>query len=534
MSGSTELHTTTYEVQQLERQLRVQAILTGVSLLIALFFSIAPLGTVLNAATIRSLLALSLAIAFMRFTKWSLLRHQLQHEGLRLRQHAQKAAHKDTGDMVLDGTSNAAPIIIVFASQTGYAEQLAQLSFESLTHNASSSKVVLLEDIATFDIKTCAAGSRLLFIASTTGEGDAPDSAANIVATLADDKLDLSQISYAVLALGDKHYQAFCAFGHQLDRDLHQCGAQRLFDLIEVDNGDEHALRQWQSQLAQISGHHAAQEWQPLPYQHWTLVQRKQLNLGSLGHPVMWIRLQAHQTEFHGEPQQAIWQAGDILEVFPGPAHETVATSLDGTGLKAHHREYSIASVVADGYLDLVVRQAYRADGSPGLASSWLNTQAQIGDTIAARIRSNRSFHAPHPEQPMILIGNGTGIAGLRAHLKHRLEHAATRNWLIFGERQRAHDFLFAEELQAWQEQGHLTRLDLAFSRDQEQKIYVQDKLREAGDELRRWIADGAVIYVCGSLQGMANEVDQALREILGDTALEQLRNEARYRRDVY
>ena len=70
---------------------------------------------------------------------------------------------------------------------------------------------------------------------------------------------------FAVLALGDKHYQAFCAFGHQLDRDLHQCGAQRLFDLIEVDNGDEHALRQWQSQLAQISGHHAAQEWQPLP-----------------------------------------------------------------------------------------------------------------------------------------------------------------------------------------------------------------------------------------------------------------------------
>ena len=135
-----------------------------------------------------------------------------------------------------------------------------------------------------------------------------------------------------------------------------------------------------------------------------------------------------------------------------------------------------------------------------GLASSWLNTQAQIGDTIAARIRSNRSFHAPRPEQPMILIGNGTGIAGLRAHLKQRLKHAATRNWLIFGERQRAHDLPFAEELQIWQEQG-FDCLDLAFSRSRAENLRARQAPREAGDELRRWIDDGAVIYVCGSLQ---------------------------------
>ena len=104
----------------------------------------------------------------------------------------------------------------------------------------------------------------------------------------------------------------------------------------------------------------------------------------------------------------------------------------------------------------------------------------------------------------------------------------------MFGERNIEHDFYCREELQGWLANGDLARLDLAFSRDQAHKIYVQDRLREAADELRHWLAQGAAIYICGSLQGMASGVDQVLVEVLGSEAVEQLIEQGRYRRDVY
>ena len=109
-----------------------------------------------------------------------------------------------------------------------------------------------------------------------------------------------------------------------------------------------------------------------------------------------------------------------------------------------------------------------------------------------------------------------------------------SQNWLIFGERQIQYDYFFQETIEAWQNMGMLQRLDLAFSRDQAQKIYVHHKLTENADALKKWIADGAVIYVCGSIDGMASDVDRTLNEILGENTLDQLRQDGRYRRDVY
>ena len=198
------------------------------------------------------------------------------------------------------------------------------------------------------------------------------------------------------------------------------------------------------------------------------------------------------------------------------------------------HREYSIASIPADGALHLLVRQMQREDGTPGLGSGWLCRHAQPGNPIALRVRRNPNFHPPATGTPMVLIGNGTGLAGLRAHLRARVQSGATRNWLLFGERQRAHDFFHAEELLAWQAQGMLEHLDLAFSRDGGEHRYVQHALRAQAGRLRQWIDEGAAVYVCGSLAGMAPEVDAALRDILGGERLESLRAEGRYRRDVY
>jgi sulfite reductase (NADPH) flavoprotein alpha-component len=114
------------------------------------------------------------------------------------------------------------------------------------------------------------------------------------------------------------------------------------------------------------------------------------------------------------------------------------------------------------------------------------------------------------------------------------VERGHRRNWLFFGERQRAHDAFFMDEVAHWQAEGRIERADLAFSRDQPERIYVQDLLRAASDDVRRWIGDGAVVVVCGSLGGMAGGVDAALAHMLGRAALDDLIAEGRYRRDVY
>lgn len=177
--------------------------------------------------------------------------------------------------------------------------------------------------------------------------------------------------------------------------------------------------------------------------------------------------------------------------------------------------------------------------GTPTAAWVWVvvgsASMHPIGAPIALRLRSNSGFHPPAPEQPMLLIGNGTGIAGLRAHLRARIAAGARRNWLLFGERNAAHDALYADELQQWQRDGWLERLDLAYSRDQQQSVrYVQHALAASADHLRLWVDQGACIYVCGSLRGMAPEVDQTLESILGTDVRQDLLRKGRYRRDVY
>jgi sulfite reductase (NADPH) flavoprotein alpha-component len=139
---------------------------------------------------------------------------------------------------------------------------------------------------------------------------------------------------------------------------------------------------------------------------------------------------------------------------------------------------------------------------------------------LKARLRRNSNFHPPEDARPLILLGSGTGLAGLRSVLKARIAAGHRRNWLLFGERNQAHDFYCRDELQGWLASADLTRLDLAFSRDQVHKVYVQDRLRESAEQLRDWLALGASIYVCGSLTGMASGVDGVLHELLGEAAV--------------
>lgn len=457
-------------------------------------------------------------------------------------------------------------ILIAFASQTGNAEQWARQTAQSL--QAAGESVRLIE-LGQLDLETLARVERVLFVASTTGEGDAPDSAARFVTQFMRAPQSLVTLRYGLLALGDRDYDDFCGFGRALQHWLQQSGATPLFDPVEVDNGDAAALRHWQHHLALLSGASDLPDWQSPDYQRWQLVERSLLNPGSVGDPCFHLALRPLDGEVR-------WQAGDLVEIGPRQASCDVeqwltAHALDGDVLVEHagrrvdlrewlsashlptgdvqrdtpaewvatlqtlaHREYSIASVPSDGAVHLLVRRMQQDDGSAGIGSGWLTQHAQVGGEIALRIRANPGFHAPTDDRPLVLIGNGTGLAGLRALLKARVEAGRGRNWLLFGERESAHDFYHRDEILQWQRQGSLERLDLAWSREGESRIYVQDRLRASADVLRQWIEQGAAVYVCGSLAGMAPGVDAVLRETLGDARVEQLREAGRYRRDVY
>ncbi|MCF5139585.1 flavodoxin [Pseudomonas sp. PA-6-1D] len=463
--------------------------------------------------------------------------------------------------------SDAPAWLIGFASQSGFAEQLAWQTAGQLQAAGLPVKVQPLGSVSQHDLSQ---SQHALFVVSTFGDGEAPDSARGFERSVLGQDLSLKGLNYSVLALGDRQYEHFCGFARRLHFWLTHQGGTPLFAPVEVDSGDSEALLMWQQQLGQITGQAPAAAWQAPQFENWTLIHRTLLNRDSVGSDIYLLGLTP--------PAPQSWLAGDLVEVLPRNCPWAIEHFLAGLGLvgsdgvlidglaqtlnqalatrqlpdnRAHlvglhaqalvnalvplgMREYSIASIASDGVLELIVRQERHPDGSLGLGSGWLTEYAAIGSGVSLRLRRNSGFHLPEAPVPLILLGNGTGLAGLRSLLKARIADGQQRNWLLFGERNIAHDYLCQDELQGWLASGDLALLDLAFSRDQAEKIYVQDRLRESADVLRRWLAEGAAIYVCGSLQGMATGVDQVLHEVLGSEAVERLIEQGRYRRDVY
>ncbi|WP_411566259.1 PepSY domain-containing protein [Pseudomonas orientalis] len=474
---------------------------------------------------------------------------------------------RDARNGLVVSHSDAPDWLIGFASQSGFAEQLAWQTARQLQAAGFGVKVQPLGSVSRDDLGQA---QQALFVVSTFGDGEAPDSARGFERSVLGQDLSLKGLNYSVLALGDRQYEHFCGFARRLHFWLTHQGGTPLFAPVEVDSGDTEALLTWQQQLGQLTGHAPAAAWQAAQFENWPLSRRTLLNPGSVGAPVYLLGLTP--------PSPISWLAGDLVEILPRNGPRAVEHFLEGLGLAGSDgvlieglaqtlnqalatrqlpdnrthlvglhaqalvdaliplgmREYSIASIASDGVLELIVRQERHPDGSLGLGSGWLTEYAAVGSSISLRLRRNSGFHLPDAPVPLILLGNGTGLAGLRSLLKARIADGRQRNWLLFGERNITHDYLCREELQGWLASGDLALLDLAFSRDQAEKIYVQDRLRESADVLRKWLADGAAIYVCGSLQGMATGVDQVLVDILGSEAVERLIEQGRYRRDVY
>ncbi|EPU6892822.1 NADPH-dependent assimilatory sulfite reductase flavoprotein subunit [Raoultella ornithinolytica] len=214
-------------------------------------------------------------------------------------------------------------------------------------------------------------------------------------------------------------------------------------------------------------------------------------------------------------------------------------------------RLYSIASSQAEVESEVhitvgAVRYDIEGHARAGGASSFLADRVEEDGEVRVFIEHNDNFRLPaNPQTPVIMIGPGTGIAPFRAFMQQRAADGAEgKNWLFFGNPHFTEDFLYQVEWQRYVKEGVLSRIDLAWSRDQQQKVYVQDKLREQGAELWRWINDGAHIYVCGDANRMAKDVEQTLLEVIAefgamdaeaaDEFLSELRVERRYQRDVY
>ncbi|MEM1110146.1 MAG: sulfite reductase subunit alpha [Planctomycetota bacterium] len=240
-------------------------------------------------------------------------------------------------------------------------------------------------------------------------------------------------------------------------------------------------------------------------------------------------------------------QLVDIIEKY---APEIVPQQLAEALRPLQPRLYSIASSpnAHPGEVHLTVGAVrYETHGKKrkGVASTFLADRCGCGTNVGVYLQRSAHFHLPAPEAPLIMVGPGTGIAPFRAFLEERaVAEAPGKNWLFFGDQHEATDFLYREELTDLQEKGVLNKLSLAWSRDGDQKVYVQDKMREAGKELFEWLEDGGCFYVCGDASRMAVDVDKALRQVIGEYGgldeagveayMERLNDEHRYQRDVY
>ncbi len=246
------------------------------------------------------------------------------------------------------------------------------------------------------------------------------------------------------------------------------------------------------------------------------------------------------------------WLYGrEVMDVLLGLGQSFTAAEFVALLKKLAPRLYSISSSIKahpdEVHLTVsAIRYAAHGRERMGVASTFLADR--VNDAVRASIfvQPSHGFKPPtNPETPMIMVGPGTGIAPFRAFLEERQAIGAKgRNWLFFGDQKRATDYLYEAQLEAWKKDGHLTRLDLAFSRDQAEKIYVQQRMTEAASDVWSWLESGAHFYVCGDASRMAKDVDAALHaacETAGGLSREaaaayvtKLKADKRYQRDVY
>ncbi|QII48549.1 assimilatory sulfite reductase (NADPH) flavoprotein subunit [Bacillus paralicheniformis] len=569
-------------------------------------------------------------------------------------QTADAAAALETLTAEAPAASPAQPVskevTILFGSQTGNAQGLAENAAKTLTERGFQVTVSAMSDFKPNQLKKL---KNLLIVVSTHGEGDPPDNALSFHEFLHGRRAPkLDDLRYSVLALGDTSYEFFCQTGKEFDQRLGELGGTRLHPRVDCDlDYDEPAaawlegvissLNEGQEQGASSA---PAQTAAPQAAGGETVYSRKNpfraevlenLNLNGRG-----SNKETRHLELSLEGSGLTYEPGDALGIFPENDPELVdmlltelkwdpnatvtvdqgenlslkealtsyyeitvltkkfiqqaaeligneklrelAAQENADQLKAYiagrdlidfvqdfgpiaaapqefvsilrkipPRLYSIASSFAanpdEVHLTIgAVRYNTHGRDRKGVCSVLCAERLQPGDTLPVFIQPNKNFKLPeNPEAPIIMVGPGTGVAPFRSFMQEREETGASgKSWMFFGDQHFVTDFLYQTEWQKWLSDGVLTKMDVAFSRDTEEKVYVQHRMLEHSKELFEWLEEGAAFYVCGDKNNMAKDVQNALLEIIekeggksreeAEAYLAEMKKQKRYQRDVY
>ena len=398
-----------------------------------------------------------------------------------------------------------ADVLIFVASEGGSTWGFAQALQDALTQSGHRVHTSALENF-----QTTPATRQVFVLAATYGEGQAPAHAKDALERMA--KLSASAVPVTVLGFGDRQYPAFCAFAEALEKSLRAQGWPALLPLECIHQQSAQQFARWGDALARALGEPLVLDYVPRvpPTTALTLVARQDYRAHS-DEPTAILRF--------AWPEQlglAHFAAGDLVGIVaPGSAVPRVP------------RYYSLASGSKDGFLEICVRLL-----PGGLCSTHL-LGLQLGDSIAAFIRSNPGFVLPRTRRPVLLIGAGTGVAPLAGFIRRNDRH--TPMHLYFGGRDPAQDFYFGPEIQGWLGEGRLASVQTVFSRIPEGGGYVQDALRRDAERLRDLLAHGALVRVCG-IRAMAKGVAEALDAILAPLSLSiaTLKAKERYAEDVF
>ncbi|WP_116133136.1 PepSY domain-containing protein [Tropicimonas sp. IMCC34043] len=402
--------------------------------------------------------------------------------------------------------------IVLVGSEGGSTWGFATTLHKALTEAGQS---VHVAPMSAFDPVRYARADRIIVLAATYGEGDAPASAKGFLDQLA--QLDTAPAApLAVLGFGDRSFPAFCAFARAVSAAAEAKGWAELVPFDTVDRQSPQDFARWGRALGQAIGIDLELAHQPAKVQTTalTLVSRRDYG-AEVQAPTAILRFAL--------PKLPLWRrltvrglgcfrAGDLLGILP-----------EGSSLP---RFYSLASARRDGFVEIVVKK------HPGGLCSGQLMALEPGDTVSAFCRPNPGFRPGRDRTPLILIGAGTGIGPLAGFVRGNSRRRPIH--LFFGMRHPDSDFLYGDDLSGWQDKGQLARLVTAVSRG-ERPHYVQDALRAERAEIARLIEDGARVMVCGG-RGMAAGVADALADILAPMALSTgtLKAEGRYLEDVY
>ncbi len=543
-------------------------------------------------------------------------------------------------------------IAVLYASQSGTAEGLARKLAKELK---AQGHVPAVATLVGYTPAALAAEKYAVLIASTYGEGDAPDGVQPFYEELCLEHFPrYERLSYAVLALGDRHYEQFCKFGIDLDTRLAALGANRICDRVECDVDLDETFAQWKAsllpRLQEIgSGRKPVEPALPAPMNASKPAPERSFTRDNpVFAPVVDKRRLTHQESgettlhlaFSIEGTGMTYEAGDACGVIPRNDLNLVAEILQAAGFNGneqvncgkagattlhdaltHHLQITRLNrrIVTDfanlgkcaklldmltpdhqaqleayvydrGLIDLLLEfpgviedaadlaamlpklapRLYSISSSPvahageihttvavvrfhahnrargGVCSTLFADRSAVSDRLPIYIQPNKKFRLPKdPAVPIIMIGPGTGVAPFRGFLhERRATGASGRNWLFFGERSASTDYLYRDELEAMHADGHLSRLDTAFSRDQERKVYVQDRMLEQAQTFWAWLQEGASVYVCGDASRMAKDVHAAIQTIVSQQGcmsteaseeyVHSLKEQHRYHRDVY